>query len=105
MSSFPPIPSEVFSVLGPIPVEQKDLLNDPVDPCLGKFRIGERLIFLDSSLSPASAWQTLWHEVVHVALCDAGIADKLHKAGLEENVCDALGTYLAAATRAENSKV
>jgi hypothetical protein len=93
MNDFPPVPSVAFSHLGPIPVEQDGLPKDEH----GGWDPSPRSIKLQADIHIAAKWLTYWHEVTHLAIHDAGIElpDKL-----EENLCTAIGTYLAAATLA-----
>lgn len=88
---YPEVPSVAFSLLGPIEVRQGKLRN-----LHGFTEFLPRTITLHADQHPAMLWSTYWHEVVHLALFDAGV--KLDEE-LEERVCDALGTYLAAAVR------
>lgn len=93
----PPIPSQAFSHLGPVSVSSSKL-----EGLLGHFQPPSRTIELLEGQHTAQQWQTYWHECVHLALFDAGV--KLPEKA-EESVCDALGTYLAAAVRAGFIKV
>jgi hypothetical protein len=95
---YPPVPSRVFSVLGMLPVTHKTELTD-----LGELDFTTRSINLQANLVLSRAWQVYWHEVTHLALHDGGVQDL--DAELEERVCDALGTYLAAAIRSGFLKI
>lgn len=88
--AFPPVPSQAFSHLGllPVTVEPKGETE------FGEFPFKARSISISAGMTPAAEWQTYWHECVHVALWDAGVRLK-HE--VEEQLCDVLGTYLAAA--------
>jgi hypothetical protein len=89
------IPSQVFSSLGPVPVD-----HEPLDEnTLGEISFKERRIRLDVELTPEAELKTFWHEVAHLVLWDSGVHNLL-SAKLEENICDAFGTYLAAAAQA-----
>lgn len=94
---FPPLPLVAFSHLGSVKVTTENLKDN-----FGKTEFKPRLIKLHKDQHPATAWATYWHEVVHLALFDAGT--KLTPRD-EERVCDALGTYLAAAVRSGFLKV
>jgi hypothetical protein len=99
------IPNEFFSVLGPIPVEQKsDLLEK--DECYGAFGPSQRKILLDTSdgSTREHIWQSLWHEVTHLGIWDAGAHEGLTH-DQEERICNAMGTYLAAMMAAGYLKV
>lgn len=95
----PPIPSQVFSVLGPLPVAIK-ALEGP----MGITNFERRDVGLSETAEPASMLQVYWHEVTHVALWDAGVHNSLSPKAIE-SICDAMGTYLAAAMRAGFLKV
>jgi hypothetical protein len=91
------LPTEAFSVLGPVPVDHSDaLLRD--ESALGMTKFAPRSITLDSNSGLETQWQTLAHEIVHVALWDGGVHQTLSHEQ-RESVCDALGTYIAAAIR------
>jgi hypothetical protein len=92
-------PAAVFSLLGPVPVSVEEARAVDGEWTLGTFDKQLRRIRLDSALVPAARLATLWHECTHVALWDAG-ADNSLTERQAEIVCDALGTYLAAATLA-----
>ena len=94
---FPPVPSKVFSHLGPLQVAFELLEED-----FGSVDLSTREVTLSVDQSAASSWRTYWHESVHVALWDAGV--KLNEK-VEENLCDVIGTYLAAAVRSGFLKV
>lgn len=99
------IPAEFFSVLGPIPITQKEDLLEK-DECYGAFGPSQREILLDVSKGTARQhlWQSLWHEVTHLAIWDAGAHEGLTK-DQEERICNALGTYLTAMMAAGHLKV
>jgi hypothetical protein len=96
----PPLPRSAFSHLGPLPVVEKTL--DPDADYRGKVNLHSRKIVIDESLPPALALQTYWHECVHLALNDGAV--RLPEK-LEEQICDVMGTYLAAACRTGFLKV
>src|SRR5690242_3163492 len=98
MADFPPIPATAFSHLGPVPVIPDGMPREE----LGLWEPGPRTIKIQDDAVPAAKWQTFWHESMHTALSDAGV--KLPPK-VEESVCDAIGTYLAAAMRAGFLKV
>lgn len=99
--SLPKLPSETFSLIGPVPVVRQDLNPEHL---FGDFRGVERRIRVHSDLPPAAAWQTFWHETGHLFLHDAGISPELPRK-LEERIVDALGVYMTAAMRAGYLKV
>jgi hypothetical protein len=93
------MPAAVFSLLGPVAVSVEEATATDAELTLGTFDRVKRRIRLDAALAPAARLATLWHECTHVALWDAG-ADNSLTERQAEIVCDALGTYLAAATLA-----
>lgn len=91
------LPAKVYSQLGPVPVLLDDKIHaDKKEPAFGLFSGRERSIRVDSGSSPENQLATLMHEVVHLALFDSGSNNVLTNAQAEV-VCDAVGTYLAAA--------
>jgi Zn-dependent peptidase ImmA (M78 family) len=50
-----------------------------------------RTVEIDRSAPPAHQWRTLFHELAHVALDDAGLSNGMHD-DLVEAVCDAIAT-------------
>jgi hypothetical protein len=97
--AMPPIPSQVFSVHGPVQVSEREL-----EGLLGETRFDDRSVVLHSNAVPLTKWITYWHEAVHVALWDSGAHNGLTKE-LEETICDAIGNYLAGAVKAGHIKV
>lgn len=95
------VPGEVPSSLGPVPVEIAPFDDDHT---LGEIFLKDRRIQLDTELSPEALLKTFWHEVAHLVLWDSGVHNNL-SAKTEEAVCDAFGTWLAAAQRAGFIKV
>ena len=88
----PALPTQVYSPMGPVPV----LRRSPGKNILGSFKKYHRVVKVRPGLSPEAAWQTFWHEIIHLILWDAGAHNQLTKEG-EETLCDAIGTYLTAA--------
>lgn len=99
----PALPKEVFSVLGPLPVAIESDLTEK-ESALGITRFRPRHIGIDAGSGPETQWQTLGHEITHVAMWDGGCHDILTNEQAEA-VCNALGTYLAAAVRAGYIKI
>lgn len=99
----PKLPTEVFSLLGPVPVTIVDTLIE-TDDALGVTRFQGRLIDIEEDASRETQWQTLAHEMVHIALWDGAAHQQLTNDQLEL-VCDALGTYIAAAVQAGFIKI
>ena len=72
----PPLPSSVFSIHGPIPVEIVEDLRDPEPPhdkLFGFFDPFRRLIQIRAGLHHTAAWLTLWHERSHADIAEVGI--------------------------------
>jgi len=57
----------------------------------GYFDRQARVISIDSSLPGRSRWHTYFHEAVHVALEDSGLANLYRRRELEA-LCDAIAT-------------
>lgn len=92
------LPKDVFSVLGRIPLKRGP--EDCPSDAIGYFGGGEgRFIAISPDCPKEQLWQTFWHECVHVALYDSGCQNNLTEKQAE-NVCDAVGTYLAAMMQA-----
>lgn len=88
------IPTHVPSLMGPLEVHQDPTMEER--KLLGEACMRERKIRIQPSMHPLTAWQTLFHEMIHVVLFDAGVKLAHDK---EEAVCDAMGTFLAEALR------
>lgn len=93
------LPSHVYSQLGPVPVVAVAGLLLKDDPVFGHWDPVKRQVEVDPSACDAARVATLYHEVVHLALGDAGAADAFNQ-DQQEVICNAVGTYLAAATLA-----
>lgn len=94
----PAIPPTAFSHLGPLPVCLLDGMADR-EGALGKWQEGERRILLDPKTQQVAQWATFWHEIGHVVMWDGAVSQQL-SIKQQEAVCDALGTYMAAAMQA-----
>lgn len=92
----PALPSDIFSVLGPIPVTEREMHKDNL---LGLAEFRPREISLDDGMSLETSWQVLGHEIMHFVLWDGGVTDVLARE-VEEAICNAYGTYFAAAVKA-----
>lgn len=87
----PLLAKTVPSILGAVPVKRERNLRseDGEHACLGTWRSVPREVCIDADASPVCAWQTYWHEWVHIILWDAGV----HLAKeVEEQVADTLAT-------------
>jgi hypothetical protein len=94
---YPKLPGWLYSQLGPVKVESCDLNEHPSDEILmGQYLLEFREIQVDQNLCEEQEWQTLFHEMVHMVVLDAGL-DTILKDSHQEAICDAIGTYLASA--------
>ncbi len=93
----PSLPDSIFTHLGPMPVLVVERIND--DERRGECDVKERVVRLAAGYDPAAQWQTLGHELTHAVLWDAGAQHSLTERQTEI-VCDAVGTWLAAAVLA-----
>ncbi len=90
--SWPAIPTRVEGAGGPITVKRvKRARSDDGKACWGTWDASKREIEIDRSPSREYQLHTLFHELTHAALDDAGIANLLSDAG-QEAVCDAMAT-------------
>lgn len=94
--SLPPIPRRMWSQLGPIPITRvAHLVDEEGTRLLGRFNPEERTIELRKGIALVTAWQTLYHEMIHVWAWDAGIGG-YHTFGEEgeERLADVLSAAL-----------
>lgn len=87
------LPSQVFSILGPVPVKLVATVDE--DNSMGETHFSKRELSVQSGHHPAVMWQIFGHELMHMVLSDANVDDLLTHKKLEK-VCDAFGTFLAA---------
>ncbi len=92
------LPAQVFSHLGPVPVHLAREIKGP-EFVLGMCVYPTREVVILSDVHEMQRWQTLGHEIMHLCLWDAGAHQSL-TAKQQEIVCDAFGTWFAAATKA-----
>jgi hypothetical protein len=93
------LPAVVYSQLGPVPVRVDPELNreaEPSEELFGRFNKASRAIAINGTSCHHAQLGTLMHEIAHVAMWDAG-TDNILSEAQSEAVCDAIGTYLAAA--------
>jgi hypothetical protein len=92
------LPARVWSQLGVLPVRAEPIAlragQEVAD--FGEFMHMKREILINSDGGDATKLSTLFHEMAHVAIWDAGGANVLSDAQTEW-VCDAIGSYLAGA--------
>lgn len=88
--SWPPLPSSVAGILGPVPVTLVDeLVGDDGVPFGGLWNSEDRTIQIAASQSPVNEWHAFWHEWTHTVLDDLGLGNVLGR-DMEERVCDAI---------------
>ena len=94
--ALPPLPPCVDTVLGPVPVvivpklRAKRKEGGKVQ-LFGRYRALARTIEISAEATPVMQWQTLFHELAHAVLSDAG----LHNAFTDEQqeiICDVVAT-------------
>lgn len=91
------LPAFVYSQLGPVPVVLKPgLKNKAGDLLNGEWSDDDRVVSIDPGSCSATQLATLFHESIHIALTDSGLANAFNDEQ-QETLCCALGTYLAAA--------
>lgn len=96
--TLPPIPTEVISQLGPVPVLWVDsLTNGEGRSMSGGFHTLRRTIFLKRDLqkNPTVAWVVLVHEQCHVWSIDSGVAAQVPP-DVMQAICDAQAAYRVA---------
>jgi hypothetical protein len=105
LARLPKIPSEAFSILGPVPVILKEkLLKEEEAHGMWSSQRRDVLIDQDEGSSLENQWMSYWHECSHIALSDTGATTQLDDKH-EELVCDAMGGYLTAMMKAGYLKV
>ena len=99
------LPRNVYSQLGPVPVVMTEgMVKDPNLPSFGMWDEVTRVIKIDPSAHEAAQLSTLFHEMVHVALTDAGANNSMSEQQAE-TVCDVVGAHFAAAVLAGHMKL
>lgn len=94
----PPIPTQVISQLGPVPVLFVDSLTNSEGVSMsGGFHTLRRIVFLRNDLkkNPTVAWLVLEHEKCHVWSLDSGAASLVAPETMQV-VCDAAAAYRVA---------
>lgn len=66
-------------------------VRTPEHEAWGTWEPHTRTVEIDTSAPMAHQWRTLFHELAHVALDDAGLSHGMHD-DLVEAVCDAIAT-------------
>jgi hypothetical protein len=89
------IPARVWSQLGSVDVRHEPgMIENNESPAFGRWSGIKREITIDPAACEHTQLATLFHEITHIALWDAGGENVLTEAQTEY-VCDALGAYLA----------
>ena len=101
----PVLPTSVFSLLGPWAVTEHKHIEAagsqlPTDAtgASGMCDFHARTIQIDNHFSPVGKLQVLGHEIAHVWSYDGGL-DSVLTEQQQELVCDAFGTWFAAAMK------
>jgi hypothetical protein len=94
----PPIPAKAFGVLGAFPVREDPTLYDTCKEA-AHVNFSDREVVLDAGFSPIGKWQNFGHEQMHIVLYDGAVNTGITEEQAEL-VCDAFGTWFAAAIKA-----
>lgn len=88
---YPPLPASLEAAGGTVTIELVDAIRHEGTECWGLYDHARRHVAIDRTATRAHQWRTLFHEMAHVAILDAGldngIEDRLHEA-----LCDAWAT-------------
>lgn len=88
----PPLPTTIWSALGPIPIEiVAELKSAKGEEALGIWDGEHRIIKIRAGMPLVTQWQALRHEQIHQVLWDAGFTEVIAES-LEEQVCDLIAT-------------
>jgi Zn-dependent peptidase ImmA (M78 family) len=93
----PKLPAALDSAMGAVRVAIDPQLMER-ESCFGKVDFQARVITIDGAGSRETQWQTLGHELIHLILSDAGLNELLDH-DVEEALCTAVGSWLAASVR------
>lgn len=89
---YPPLPRVVDAPGGKVTILQKvDVRAGENEPAYGSWAENTRTVEVDSRETLVHRWRTLFHELTHVALTDAGV-DELFTTEAVEAICDAVAT-------------
>lgn len=84
----PPLPAQVHSALGSIPVLiVANLKDEDGKDVFGLYDAFARIIRVREGMHPAVMWSTYYHELTHAEIGDIGVALTLDQ---EEAVCNAI---------------
>lgn len=91
--TYPRIPDRIEAPGGAVTVTFKPAgkVRDAHHEAWGTWEAHTRSVEIDKSAPPAHQWRTLFHELTHVALDDAGLSNGMPDE-LVEAVCDAVAT-------------
>lgn len=91
-TDWPAIPKRIEGAGGPITVLRvKHARSDDGRACWGTWEAAKREIQIDRSASREHQLRTLFHELVHAALDDAGVSYLLSDEG-QETICEAISS-------------
>ncbi len=89
---YPRLPKELEGPGGTLTIVlKKDGIRHENTECWGLYEPETRTISLDARAKPRQRWQTLYHELVHAAIIDAGLSNGLADS-MHEAICDAIAT-------------
>lgn len=89
---FPPLPKTISAPGGTVTVRRvKAIKLASGHEAWGTWEPHTRTVEIDLTAPMAHQWRTLYHELAHVALDDAGLHNGMNEE-LVEAVCDALAT-------------
>ena len=89
---WPPIPKRIMGAGGPITVRMvKRAKGNNGEACWGTWEPSTRIIRLERGCNPAHKYRTLYHELMHATIDDAGLCHLLTAEG-QETLCDAAAT-------------
>lgn len=87
-----PLPTLIDAPGGPVRIRQvRTRIWFEKQQCNGLYDPERRLIRVSAFLTLEHRWRVLYHELVHVALLDAGLDNGLDDR-LHEAICDAIAT-------------
>ena len=92
--AYPPIPATVDAPAGPVRVEiivAPPAWHEEATAQCGEYDDWIRCIRIDGTLELPMQWATLFHELAHTAMMDAGL-HHLFSDPQQEALCDALAT-------------
>lgn len=91
MTDWPPLPTLIRGVGGPIKVRRVRRAQVQGTPCWGVWDDAKRIITIDRTAKIEHQWRVLFHELMHAALHDAGIENLFDPKGIE-TLCDCVAT-------------